>query len=241
MPFMAPRPGTAAFAVSRNTAYQCACKGCIINRTSLSPMCAKHHAVYRQYGHPKAGPVKPAFYTPYRKAVKELLDANENHQGLAAALEYVTGWMKSAAADENAFKSAPEVARLVRYGITPRDVLTEVSAFNCYLTLHGRVPLPDARSEAFAFSRAVLLLAPRGRHYTAAANAKGGSGYALRPKFSVLDHLGAHLRSVLSNVLANVASAVATRDAQAAETRQALRAPLKPPRAAFMVEAAGQA
>jgi hypothetical protein len=238
VPFMAPRPGSAALAMSRNTSRQCNAAGCSSNRTALSPFCAKHHSVYRNYGHPTAGPVKQAYYIPYRKAVGDLLDANEEHQGLKAALGYVSSWMQQATANEKAYKGAADVAGLVRHGVTPRQVLIEVCSFYTYLSLHGRRPLPDARSESFAMSRAVLMLAPRVRRYTAAANAKDGSGYALRPKFAALDHIGAHLRTVLAYVLGNVADAVANRDAQAAETLEALRAPLKPPVAVYLAEAA---
>jgi hypothetical protein len=219
----------------------CTCQGCSQNRAALSPFCKRHNSVYKQYGHPKAGPVKQGHYASYRQAVVDLIDANEGHQGLTAALTYLGGWMQRAVANENAFKGASEVSYLARHGITAKHLLIEACAFNCYLSQQGRSPLPDQRSEAFALSRALLLLAPRPRRFTAAQNAKGGKGYSVRPSFAALDSIGSHLRAVLANVLANVSMAVADRESQAQDTLKALSEPLKPPVYAYLQEAAAKA
>lgn len=147
--------------------------------------------------------------------------------------------MHGAAAAEDSFKGAPEIARLVLHGVSPRDLLVEVCAFWCFLQDNPRA-LPDKRSEDFGLSRAVMHLAPRPRRFTREAVAKGTTGYPLRPKFSALDSLGAWLRSVLASFLVNVAEAVATKETRAAETLAQLRAPLVSPTAVYLNDAAAK-
>jgi hypothetical protein len=237
-PIVAPRVGTIAHAKSRNILRDCACAGCSQSRASLSPYCRLHTTRADKYGSPQAGPVKPAYYTPYRKPVADLMDANKGHAGLSAALEYVTRWLAQAVANERSFKGANEIAGLVRHGITARDILIEVCAFSCYVRLHGSTPLPDAKAEAFGLSRAVLGLVPRPRRFTAEQNAKGGTGYAIRPRRAALEHIGTHLKAVLAHVLAQVSLAVENSDAQ---TQEALQVPLKPPVMAYLAAGAANA
>lgn len=221
----------------RNQSKECSARGCNERRHGLDAYCAQHNTAYRRYGHSSARPIKAANYTPYRKEVLSVFGANEAHPGLVACLDYIQRWLQGAAADEDSSKAAPELARLVREGVGPREVLVEACAFWCHLKENPRT-LPDTRSEDFALSRAVMALAPRPRRYTREAIQKGTTGYQQRCKFSALDSIGAWLRSVLAFFLANVYEAVSTRDARSLATLQALRAPLASPTASYLAQAA---
>lgn len=224
-------------AKARNQSKECSARGCDERRHGLNAYCAQHNIAYRRYGHSAAHPIKAPNYTPYRKGVLSVFGANESHPGFVASLDYVRRWLQGAAADETSSKAAPELARLVREGVSPRDVLVEACAFWCYVKDNPRA-LPDTRSEDFALSRAVMALAPRPRRYTREAIQKGTTGYQMRPKFKSLDGIGAWLRSVLAFFLANVHEAVSTRDARSLATLQALRAPLTSPTADYLAQAA---
>lgn len=234
-----PRANSAAEAKARNSMRLCKARGCTEYRQGLDAYCPAHQAVYRKYGHPAAGPIKPARYASYRKEVSAILDANLQHPGYLAALDLITRWMAAAVANEASSKAAPEIARLVRHGVSPRDLLMEVSAFWCFLQDNPRA-LPDTRAEDFGISRSVMALAPRPRRYTREALLKGTSGYPMRPKFSALDSIGSWLRSVLVFFLTNVAQAVVSKESRVAETMAQLKAPLATPTAAYIQEAAGK-
>lgn len=235
-----PRPKSAAEAISLNSLKPCKARGCTEHRKGLDAYCPSHQSVYRKYGHPMARPIKPAQYAHYRKEVSAIFEANLSHPGLVSALSLVTGMCLAAAADEDLSKASPEIARLVRHGVTPRDVLVEACSFFCYLHDRPRA-LPDTRSEDFGISRAVMALAPRPRRYTHEATQKGTAGYQLRPKFSALDSIGATLRASLAFFFVNVAEAVSNRDARKLETLQQLRAPLASPTSVYLTEAAKEA
>ena len=234
-----PLAKSAAEAKARNSLLYCKARGCTEHRQGLDAYCPAHQSVYRKYGHPHASPIKPAQYTRYRKEVTAIFEANLNHPGLVSALDYVTRWMLGAAACEDSSKAAPEIARLVRHGISSREVLVEVCSFWCFRHDNPRA-LRDTRSENFALSRAVMHLAPRPRRYTREAVQKGTTGYQLRAKFSALDSIGAWLRSVLAFFLTNISEAVASKEARAAETLAQLRAPLASPTAVYLHEAAAK-
>lgn len=234
-----PRPKTATEAKARNSLRYCKSQGCTEHRQGLDAYCPAHQSVYRKYGSPHAHPIKAARYARYRKEVAAVFEANRSHPGYVTALDYLTRWMLGAAASEDSFKGASEIARLVRHGVSPRDLLIEVCAFWCFLQDHPRA-LPDTRSEDFGISRAVMHLAPRPRRLTREAVLKGTTGYQLRPKFSALDSLGAWLRASLAHFLVNVAEAVATKEARAVETLAQLRAPLTSPTAVYLHEAAAK-
>jgi hypothetical protein len=224
-------------AKARNESKKCNARGCTEWRHGLDLHCPQHNTAYRRYGHSSGHPIKPANYTPYRKEVLSVFGANESHPGLVAALGAVQQWLQGAAVDESASKVAPELARLVREGVAPRDLLVEACSFWCYLQDNARA-LPNTRAEDFAMSRAVMALAPRPRRYTSEAIQKGSTGYQQRCKFSALDSIGAWLRSVLAFFLANVHEAVSTRDARSLATLQALRAPLASPTSHYLEQAA---
>lgn len=224
-------------AKARNTQQVCKARGCNESRSGLNAYCTPHQVVYRRYGHPHAGNIRIQSYMPYRQHVSAILEANSTHPGMVSALDYVTQYMARAAQSDEAFKGAPEISRLVRHGVTPRDFLIELCSFWCYLHDHPRA-LPDTRSEDFGLSRAVMHLAPRPRRVTREAEAKGLYGYSMKPKFSALDSIGSHFRSVLAFFLVNMAEAVSTRDARAIETVKQLRAPLVTPTAVYLAEQA---
>jgi hypothetical protein len=156
---------------------------------------------------------------------------------MVSALDYVTQYLRQATQNEDSSKAAPELARIVRYGVSPRQFLIELCAVWCFIQDNPR-GLPDTRSEDFALSRAVAQLAPRPRMITRAAELKGSPGHIVRAKFSALDSIGSHLRSVLAFFLVNVYEAVSTRDTRAVETVQQLRAPLVTPTAVYLAEQA---
>lgn len=222
---------------SRNMARECSAKGCHETRDGLDAYCSIHNRTYRSYGHPKGRPIAPQNYRPYLRDIEPLFEVNRQHPGFVAALGYVTDWMRRAVDNEEAYRGAPEVARVARHGVTPLKALAEVCAMYCWIRDNPRL-LPNTRAEDFAMSRAFMALAPRPRRVTHEAAKKGTSGYQLRPRFADLDSIGSHLRSVLVYFVSNVAEAVATRDARARETLQQLRAPLLSPTAVYMAEAA---
>jgi hypothetical protein len=224
-------------AKARNESQACAARGCSQRRRGVNLHCAQHHTAYRRYGHSSAHPIKPANYAPYRKEVSSVLGANEAHPGFMASLDAVQQWLQAAAADESSSKVAPELARLVREGVTPRDILVEVCSFWCFLQSSPRA-LPNTRAEDFAMSRAVMALAPRPRRYTHEAIKKGTAGYQMRPAFKSLDGIGTWLRAVLAFFMVNVHEAVSTRDARSLATLQALRAPLASPTSEYLAQAA---
>lgn len=224
-------------AKARNSSKECSARGCDERRHGLDAYCTQHNTAYRRYGHSAAPPIKPARYIPYRKEVLAVFGANETHPGLVASLDYVERWLQGAAHDESSSKAAPELARLVREGVSPQDVLVESCAFWCHLKDSPRA-LPDTRSEDFALSRAVMALAPRPRRYTREAIQKGTTGYQQRSKFSALNSIGTWLRSVLAFFFASVYEAVSNRDARSLATLQALRAPLASPTASYLAQAA---
>jgi len=232
-----PRANTAAAAKAQNSRRTCMAAGCLEHREGLYLHCKTHQRVFQAYGHPKARPIKPVSYHHYRKAITDIFTVNTTHPGLVAALDWVSRWMKEATASEAAFNGADQIARIVRHGVSPREVLTEVCSYYSFIQQNPRAH-PDSRSEAFGISRAVFQLAPMPRRITHEAMQKGSHGYPLRPRFSALDSVGQRLRTVLSYLLANIAQAVVTRDQQAAETLHQLRAPLVSPTAVFLSEAA---
>lgn len=230
------KPLTATAAKVVNEQRTCMASGCSETREGLNNYCKAHTRTYNRYGHYKARPIRATEYLPYRKPIKELFTANSTHPGLIAALHWVSNWLQQATADEQTFKGANELARIVRNGATAEDVLIEVCAVYCYVMDRPR-SLPDSKSEAIAMSRAVFALAPRPRRYTHESLAKKTNGYPLRARFSGLNTVGTQLRDVLAFLLANVHQSIATRDQQEADTLKALRAPLSFPVAALVATA----
>ena len=221
-------------AKARNAAKDCSAHGCTTKRNGLDMFCTPHNGVFRRYGHPTATPIKPANYTPYRALILPVFAANETHPGLIAAQDYVAQWLSKATANEKSCKAASELARLVRAGVSARDVVVEACAIWCYLADNQRA-LPDTRAQDFAISRAVFALSPRPRKYSRITSADPTQrSYGVRARFSSLSGCGSVIRAVLAHFLVNVQEAVSTRDARAAATLAALRAPLKSPTAAYL-------
>lgn len=238
-PIIQPRPKSAALAKVGNMAHSCKALGCNNQRTGLNAYCSTHQTIHQKYGHPHGRAVGIRNYSPYRAMVGAVFEANPRHAGLSAALAYVTSWIQQSVANEGLSKAAPHMARLHQHGITPLQILTEACSLWCWLAANSHL-MPTVRAENFALSRAVFALAPWTRRYTAAANAKGSTGYAVRPNPSTLDAAGSILRDGLCNFFANVSSAVAARDKQAEATLLAIQEPFKPPVAFYLAEAAGK-
>lgn len=234
--------GPVAIAVSRNIEKPCKAHGCNESRSGLSLYCGSHTSVFKRYGHPNGRSIPPKDYRSYRAEVSDIFDANTAHPGYVSALDYLTKYMARAASAsddrDGPFKGSVEINRLASFGITPRDILLELCSFWTYLHDHPRA-LPDLRAEDWGLSRAVMSLAPRLRRYTSGRLALGG--YSPKPKFSSLDSIGSHMRSVLSMFFVNVAMSVTTKEQRALVTLQALKAPLASPTAVYLAQAAAAA
>jgi hypothetical protein len=223
-------------ALVRNSMRTCTAPGCNGPRRGFSLWCSKCISPASRYGHPHGRPIEDAAWSHQRAEVATLLQVNADHPGLVQAVGYLSKWMADAKASERAYKGAEEVARLVRHGVTPLQVLQALAGMYCYLMACPRA-VPDQRAFDFALSRAVFALAPRPRRVTFRPGAKDGE-YALRARTSSLDAVGKHLRLVLVAFLANVRTAVEEREQRAQRAVAALRAPLVSDTAALLEEVA---
>jgi hypothetical protein len=168
-----------------------------------------------------------------RQQVADLFAKNVTHKGQLQAIEWIGGLIAQAIHDEAAFKGAEELARLVRHGIQPVAILTELCALTVYLAgAPGTVR--DIRAWDFAVSNAIFALAPRPRRMTrkpgtawgVTIQPKGGTSYSPQGSASALAYIGAHLRQSLAPFLANVKTAIETCQDQQRAFEAALAAPL---------------
>lgn len=219
---------------ARNELHRCDLRGCGHHRSGINRWCTDHLRRANLYGHPEAPPLRPHQWNEERQEVRRLLSDNADHPGLRSVIAFITSWSEQACANEHAFKGADEVARVIRHGVKPLDIVTEVAAFRLWMTRHPGI-LPDQRSEDFALARAVFGLAPRIRRHT---RGPGGAwpvtikapatwSYSPKPTKAALGYVGSHLRGTLAPLLANVALAVETRAQAQADHEAALRAPFK--------------
>jgi len=151
--------------------------------------------------------------------VTEMFKANPHHAGLVRALTYLSTWTQKAtleATHGNHWQL--EIARVIRHGVTPLDILIDVCAGWSALQRQQH-KCPSDRAVKFWLGHAVLKLAPRPIRMSAIANATGGKGYPKRPHWRALEDTGGHLLTVLSVLLVNVHNAIHT---QADTAQQAL-------------------
>jgi hypothetical protein len=222
---MAFKPRVSALVRANETNY-CNIPGCQSHRHSLSKWCLRHLSTYERNGDPQGAPVRPQQWKTYRNKVHELVSANGDHPGLAQAVRFIQQWMESASANEDQGTWAPEMARLMRAGVTPLQVITELAAAWSYLQDYPRV----CRSEShrtFTLSKAVLGLAPRPRRFTAKDNMLGGNGYAIKAKPAALVYIGRHLTQALAPLLVNIHQSIQTEQDRASQAVEALRAPFQ--------------
>jgi hypothetical protein len=151
--------------------------------------------------------------------------------------------MDMAAADESAFKGAREVAQLVRHGVSPLQLLTEICSHWFWVSDFGH-RFPSDRAADFALSRAVFALAPRPRVATKGPGSSGTWGrptdtpqsWSVKPRESALAYVGSHLRVYLAPFLASVVSGIEEQRKLTADPQALMRLPF-PPVAALTVTA----
>lgn len=201
-----------------NSRRLCSLPGCGQPRHGLHGWCRVHAARARLYGHPLASPMRPSTWTKERREVAAVFAGNVDHPGLLQVLRLLADWMARAGADEHAFKGARELARLLRHGVTPLAVATEVAAFWSWQSVHGGA-LPTDRALDFALARAVFMLAPRERRVCGSRGIAGTWGmkantpqsYSPKPSAAAMAYVGRFLRQALAPFLANVLLAVGQR------------------------------
>lgn len=212
----------------------CFSPGCTNERTGYNRTCRAHTPRDKINGHPLAGAIRETEYRPEVDAVRTLFAEDPDHPGLLHTLKAMEVWMQQAKAAEGLsvqsqpYPSAPEVARLVRWGVQPVDILATFFGA-LYWQQHNRTSrLPDDVSRDFALSHAVLRLAPRAKRGFRGLSASGTASY-IRPKFAPLQHLGKHLRQWLAPLYPVVAQALDSRDQQREEVLASMRQPFRAP------------
>lgn len=218
---------------ARNELQACACPGCPSQRFGLNLHCRYHEEVYKRYGHPLQGPLKPASWATEREAVRALFASHPNHEGVRRAVSRLDAWMSRAADKEDAYKGAEEIARLHRHCVQPVDLLMELCAVFAYLQRNPSA-VRSMRAQDVALSRAVFALAPRPRRQT---RGPGGTwavsrspeelrscSYAPKPRASSLVQVGAHLRQTLVVLLVNVTDSLRTPEQRRQAEQDAFRA-----------------
>lgn len=234
-----PNHRRVSVAVHLNEAHQCDVPGCGQHRYALSRWCSRHAATAERQGHPLARPIRPAQWATHRTRLRALYEQHQgSHAGLDWALSWLARWMADAVARDGQDHPSTEVARVVRHGVQPLDVLTELASAWVFLQLNPRGAISDTNRD-YVLSRAVLGLAPRPRTVTAAASRKGTSGYAKQPHKAALAHVGPHLVRTLARLLANSLHSLQTEDERARAEVDLMRQPFSPTQRA--IEQAAQA
>jgi hypothetical protein len=214
----------------RNSLHRCNAPGCAWDRRGLSQFCRSHAETTARYGEPTGTPIDPKRWALYRQQVQEVFQVNHDHPGLVNALQFIREWMAQAVEDGRAFPGAEELKRLMLSGVSPMEVLLEVSAFYAFSQACPHTCRTD-KGWDYAMSRAVFRLAPRPRRRT-----RKGT-YAPQPRASALGHIGKHLRQVLAGFLANVQLALEAREDAKRAAMEAWRQPLRQPVTALINEA----
>jgi hypothetical protein len=222
-----------AFSLARHINEQqcCDAPGCRLPRTTIERFCKTHRTAYVRYGHPAGAPLKPAAWAPIATQVRSLLSANADHPGTQQVRQFLSNWMATATANENAFYGAQELARISRHGVNAMDVLVEVCAFWTWLQRNPHA-LPQGsrdsdRAVDFAVSRAVFALAPRPKRVS--WHKPGSRAYSTKARSSGLAYIGKHLRQTLAPFLVNVAHSIQPEEVLKAKAAEAMRAPFRSP------------
>lgn len=214
--------------VAANERLWCAVDGCAGHRFSLQKYCCTHSERVKRTGDPRGHAPDPRKWNWERAAVNDLFKANPNHPGMVRALAYLTTWTTTAtqeATHGNHWQM--EVARVMRHGTSPMDILVEVCAGWSYLQ-RGPHRAPSDRAVKFWLGHAVLKLAPRPVRMSARAKATGGKGYPKRPHWRSLEDTGTHLLALLAPLLVAVHTAIHSQADSAQEAIADMRAPFLP-------------
>jgi hypothetical protein len=223
-----------------NQAHQCAVPRCGQHRKLLSQYCAQHRLVYQQRGHPEAMILRPYLWREQRLRVRQLFEAQSSHPGLVNMLAYLKEYLEQASRSDAGPRppaGASELARLVRHGVTPLDVLIEACACRCWLFDNPNAA-PDTKSTWVAVARAVLHLAPMPRraYRPSAKSSRASPTYARKARPTDIRAIADHLRSLLPPLVANVYTALQQRDQHKAAALEAIRQPFAPPIAVLISE-----
>ncbi len=210
-------------------------------RRHLDLVCRPCRSRWEAFGSANGRRIPAATLAPYRRLVDRVLDVNESHPAQLAARQYLDDLLAKATQHHRAdrdgvfadWKGARELARLVRHGVTSRDVLAAACAV--FVHLHNS-PMQTKREERFAIARAVFGLAPRPMRVSRARKA-----YPAKARASDLHAVGVMLTEHLALMFALVLQGVAA-TTQADEARRlAVRAPLAVPPARRTRQTAAQA
>jgi hypothetical protein len=158
----------------------CSVPRCTRPRHGLSLFCRSHKDANRSHGHPLGRRIFPREYAVERKEVAALLRTHPNHPGVERALSWLHSMLARGLANDPKLAGRAEYARVARAGVTPAQILEELASVRMFAHRYPRTLPDDARLD-FAFSTAVLRLAPRAveRQYSEASKRKK---YAVAPK-----------------------------------------------------------
>jgi len=250
-----PAKRSAYAIISKNEMLPCKVPSCSNHRYRLSPFCSSHYTKHISFGDAQGQALSPKLWDWERQHLRQLFQENQHHHpGLIHTLQFLDAWMKQATTEDNKLalsgrtvppepvKWCPEIARLVRHGVTPLDLLVELAA--CWSWLQ-RFPhrAPSDRAVWFALSRAVFSLAPRpvrASRSVAAQNHPQPSrrGNAVKPVPKALEQVGKHLSGSLAPLLVNAYQTLHTEQDKAMEVVQAMRQPFVAPAVAVTKAAA---
>jgi hypothetical protein len=222
--------------VRQNTNKLCNAPSCCRPRAGINIWCKHCLITARLYGHPQATPLRSFQWKVEHREVTSLFASNGNHPGFLQVIKFLEGWMVKAAESESAYRGAEEIARILRAGITAKDVLVEVVAFWLFTSRpEAKAALPTTKALDVALSRAVFALSPRPRRVTSGNSKKPGewwklphtkpSIYSPKPRVASVGYIGKFLRETLSVFIANAEHAIGQQRLVKADPDALLKAP----------------
>jgi|GEM_PF-1602164 len=225
--FHQPKKRLVSPTIRANEARLCSVEGCTNHRFKLSPFCEKHYATVKRTGHPQGVTPDPHQLKWERSAVAELFSTNPHHPGLTRALSHLKDWTHKASSEAHHGNHWQlEVDRVVRHGVSHKDILIEVCAAWSWLQ---RFPhkAPSDKALWFVLGHAVLKLAPRGRILTERNKATGTRGYIKKAHWRSLNDVGQYLQAVLAPLMVNVHAAISCPDVALQAALEDYRAPFQ--------------
>jgi hypothetical protein len=79
--------------LSNNKQLPCNVGGCGGKRVGMSQYCSRHRSRAYVWGHPEAGPLKPHLYDQEIESVKNLLNKNDDHEGIVLGRNWLQKMM----------------------------------------------------------------------------------------------------------------------------------------------------
>lgn len=111
------------------------------------------------HGHPEGRRIKPDEYQGERQEVHKFFEHHSKHAAVIAALSFFDKWLKDGA-EGLEVPAKEDMHRLSTQGVTPMDMLVEVSAVWLLSRRRPRV-LPDGLALTYALATSLLYLRPR--------------------------------------------------------------------------------